>query len=209
MLSLLFSLIIVIADMIVSLLTLHWAAIRWAFINRVIVRAIHHRLRIKRPKARIVQCRGGGLLWVGAVGEGVVAVAQSVKTETGCHSRNFAICLCVVSKLIFINQVEWGRTTIFTWSWTSDADMARIPSRCARCRSKAAAGDSMSRDYLWCDYMLAVDSWRTRDRGKELAADARMACRWRKSCWMMSHDCNCTQTAEICSCCFLQKILWL
>lgn len=83
MFSLLFSFIIVIAStmikmgMIMSLLPLHWTAIRWAFVNWVIVRAIHHRLRAERSKARIVKRRGGGLLR--AVGKGVVAVAQSVR----------------------------------------------------------------------------------------------------------------------------------
>lgn len=53
----------------------------------------------------------------------------------------------------------------------------------------AAAGDSMSRDYLLCDYMLAVDSLQTRDREKELV-DLRMAFRSRNFCLMMSHDCS-------------------
>lgn len=64
----------------------------------------------------------------------------------------------------------------------------------------AAAGDSMSRDYLLCDYMLAVDSLHFRDIGMELA-DLQMAIRLKSFYLMMSHDCSCIQTAVICSCC--------
>lgn len=51
----------------------------------------------------------------------------------------------------------------------------------------AVAGDSMSRDYLLCDYMLAVDSLRIRDREMELA-DSGMAIHLRNSYSTMSHD---------------------
>jgi hypothetical protein len=53
----------------------------------------------------------------------------------------------------------------------------------------AAAGDSMSLDYLLCDCMLAVDSLQIRDREMELV-DLRMAFRLKNSCLMMSHDCS-------------------
>lgn len=53
----------------------------------------------------------------------------------------------------------------------------------------AAAGDSMIRDYLLCDYMLVVDSWQIRDREMELV-DLQMAFRLRNSYLMMSHDCS-------------------
>lgn len=53
----------------------------------------------------------------------------------------------------------------------------------------AAAGDSMSPDYLLCDYMLAADSLRIRDREMELV-DLRMAFHLRNSYLTMSHDCS-------------------
>lgn len=135
MFSLLFSFIIVIAStmikmgMIMSLLPLHWTAIRWAFVDWIIIRAIHHRLGAERSEARwVVERRWGGLLGVRAVGKGVVAVAQSVTKKNILHNvQTCLICRSRSTKLIFINQAA------FTLSWTSDADTARTPSRCAHC----------------------------------------------------------------------------
>lgn len=75
--------------MIMSLMSLHWAAIRWAFVYGVIVGAIHHRLRAERSEAGVVECCGGGLLGARAVGKGVVAVAQSVNTQEDGNSNSF------------------------------------------------------------------------------------------------------------------------
>lgn len=63
----------------------------------------------------------------------------------------------------------------------------------------AAAGDSMSQDYLLCYYMLVVDSLWLRDIRRELVG-SKTAFHLRNFYLMMSHDCR-TQSAAINSCC--------
>lgn len=137
MFSLLFSFIIVTAaavikmGMIMSLLPLHWTAIRWAFVYWVIVGAIHHWMGIKRSEAGIMKRRWGGLLWIGAVGEGIVAVAQSVK-RTGNETYS-AKCFAFDLSLSIMSREMKRENLEHTLSWISDVDMARIPNRCAHC----------------------------------------------------------------------------
>lgn len=52
--------------------------------------------------------------------------------------------------------------------------------------------------------MLAVDSLSSRDREKE-ADDLSTAYRLRNSYLTTSHDCSCTQTLVICSCCEVKE----